>query len=123
MVTAAPKRNYLRMCRATEEETEQFYSLTWGSDRAEIPRTRGSLICLPIQAVDYKLIASYGPENETLTSFWGDLVLARDTTLIVNLCQSCGDSWRDESCQYWPKEVGQTVIDKKRKVTVNCLQI
>lgn len=43
-------------------------------------------------------------------SFWRDLVLAQNATLIVNLCGDYSGTWRDETDLYWPVDSSERTI-------------
>ena len=55
-----------------------------------------------------------------MNSFWKDLVLGQQATMVVNLCSNVGDNnhWYSECSQYWPISTEQPIEDQNIKVTL-----
>ena len=72
------------------------------------------------------LIACAGPSNDkSIQSFWKDLVLGQDATLIVNLCGEVGRgsdfNWMVECEQYWPTTKTDHILGFGSNIQVSLL--
>ena len=82
----------------------------------QIEGTRASLIDLPTMgSTEQTLIATHGPSSErSAHSFWKDLVMKHDATLIVNLCGDVAsglsnNGYWSECVKYWATAETQTI--------------
>ena len=68
--------------------------------------------------IQYQLIACDGPKPNTQLSFWRDLVLDYKVPLIVNLCETVGNSgnFYNGCCWYWPTTAEPLRIDGDKLV-------
>ena len=93
-----------------------FYDLDKGNNNTKIEGTKGSLLTLPVitnSEIEYQLIACNGPKPNTQLSFWRDLVLEHGVPLIINLCDTVGNSgnYWNGCCWYWPTTEEPLQID------------
>ena len=104
-----------------EVSQRRFCELPHGQNNARIEGTTGSLLTLPVvtnSELQYQLIACNGPLKDTQLSFWRDLVLDYKVPLVINLCETVGNSgnWWNGCCWYWPTTVEPLVIESDKLV-------
>ena len=86
-----------------------FRNLGYGQNTTPIADTGASLLTLPGIDERHKLVASSGPSNkEVALTFWKEVVLGQDASLVINLCGNVAPltenefNWYADCTQYWP---------------------
>ena len=57
-----------------------------------------------------------------MDSFWKDLVLKQNATLIVNLCEDPGSGYSNDCMQYWPKKMDLPMESEDGTISVEMLR-
>ena len=110
------------MVQALSNEVSRFYQIPWGEDGGKIENisTRSNIVQIPGTGdKKYEILATAGPKDKAVLTFWRGLVLGQGLDVIVNLCSVVGGIDAYSQCdQYWPLEGSLTFKDSESKVVV-----
>ena len=114
---------------ALREDLYQFRMLKSGIDSKKIEKTDGSLLILPGTGERIcNVVAAGAPSSGySMPTFWNELVLAQNVSLIINLISDASKTSWDRCFAYWPMSLDSgpfevQVSDSPQKILIILLE-